>query len=102
MKIFSRPGRTYRFGYHFQAGNRDAWEVNEISKWAHTQEKGLHMDTAWAPESPVQGRETAIACELALLLLQTRMGRTRLSHNHKAEEAPKPFLLFCSWHLVPI
>lgn len=23
-----------------------------------------------------------------------------LSHNHKAEAAQKPFLLFCSWHLV--
>lgn len=45
-------------------------------------------------------REAAIACELALLLLQTCIGRTSLSHNHKAEEAPKPFLLFCSWHLV--
>lgn len=41
-------------------------------------------------------------CELAVLLLQTCKGRASLSHNHEEEATPEPFLLFCSWHLVPI
>lgn len=53
-------------------------------------------------EKKLRTREAADACELAVLLFQTCKGRTSLSHNHEEEATLEPFLLFCSWHLVPM